>query len=136
MELKVRDRVVADRNFDGNNTKGQKGTVKKASVSSQYNGNILVNFDKDNVNWWMPKQSLKLIVTPFEQYIGDKFFNKRVSVVKNGNIFKLIKTDGKVLYTYIPKQGISKIATSKNKTELMYIELFEQAIEEFNKSKE
>ena len=71
----------------------------------------------------------------FNNYIGDKFKGRRVRVIQNGNTFKLVTTSGTVLYTYIPAQGISKITPTKDKTEKLYVELFEQAIEEYNSGK-
>lgn len=57
-------------------------------------------------------------------------------MVKNGNIYRLIKSNGDVIYTYIPFNGISKVKCTKNKTEKSYIDLFNEVITAYQENKE
>lgn len=150
MEFRIGDRVKI---LDGNGVSslvGKEGIIRTMAGSGNY-VEYGVEFDKhfahghnlggrlNNRNGRYFREShigeIK-VINKFMECVGDKFKGRKAKVVQNGNTYKLVKTDGTVLYTYIPEKGIARIGIGKDKTEKMYIELFELSIEEFNKEKE
>lgn len=147
MEFKVGDRIVGREDSRHYNIKRKEGTI----IEIRHN-ELLVEFDKyinghdgnwnvhgkDGHCWHVHQEDIELVKTEITlmDYIGDKFKNRKVSVIKNGIVYKLVKNDGKVLYTYVPTKEIKRIVETKDKTERLYITLFVEAIQTFETKKE
>jgi hypothetical protein len=147
VDFKVGDRVIGKGDSHYDRIKGKEGIVREIRSNE-----LMIEFDKyisgHTGNWCIQGKSghcwhvreydIELVVKPnlFMDSVGDKFKGRRASVIQNGNVYKLVKADGKVLYTYIPTKDISSIAGYSDKTEKLYIDLFEQSIEDYKSKKE
>lgn len=147
MKFKVGDRVKGRQDSQYGRIRDKEGVVLEIRSNE-----LLIEFDNNvgghSGNWrvqskyghcWHVREAdIDFIIKPikFMDSVGDKFKGRRADVIQNGNVYKLIKTDGKVLYTYIPAKDISSIAGYSDKTEKLYIDLFEEAIEDYKSKKE
>lgn len=143
--LKVGNRIICTDKYDSNNTMNEIGTIRRVNgngsdgsydiefdnlLNSGHNLSGLLQGDRRNHGWTIAKQYIELYkpVDYFMKYIGDKYKGKRVSVIRNGNTYKLVKTGGEVVVAYIPTKNLIRKITTTNRTELEYIALFEEAI--------